>query len=1579
MEGDDRLNLNVRTGSASTLYNSLVFTFGGLTIGLDIPSLSVPEILTIFNARLINQKSKNLLKYISGELFYLSLIDRCWSRVVLADGCPRPNPRLFHEILAYNNHLYLFGGLVINPKYNLQESAQVDSIPHDLLVPSNDLWEFNLELNTWKLLYSPETCNHPFVPTPRFCHKMTTLTSLSFMGKPDHFGVFIAGGKDINSNLLYDNVVFDLVDGKFFDHEIELHFSNTHGDFSGVRESGALNVDYYNSIIVNINNQFNHYYNENADHLHPPKKSNPSDTNSHHDNPDEGELKDKPTTISELRKKSGESIVVYSPVNDSTKSKNPLLSFKVGKTIKDGKVLPVHRKVQQQEEPSTKVVPHNLRYPTGGLFGQNLIITGFLPNDYDISIFIFNKPTGKWSRLNIFCNHDYGSHRFWGGYAWQSHHKVVLIGNYVTSRTTSSVRYFSCMITVSLPITNILASSELAGGGHYHDAQGNRVFFDDINKSTTDDTDSSNNPSSSDTENERDEGRDSLLKSIDRPLTPPTDSRRPSYASRGSRGSVSTTKSPRAISFSEYVHYAAPTTNFTTIRSVFPPAAITLGRNFLDRYGDLVADFELISVSGDRIPVSLMVLIQRWGNYFIDLLAKGYVSAVEKFDQSQKLTSVDSRLLTKGSSGVGNSLKSDPGFKSSFVSNASSFSSENNHSIASTPLLSQSNLTAAYNDSEDPKSEKYHLSMPLNSKKSQKDAPLFRLPFQDSASTSSLDRSSEQSLRLPQEKIIDPLISPPGSTPMQTGASGGNRKDSVSSFSSGGSLMNSHLQDIPPQLPLPTEPIPSVPSNPSSFKSSSRKNSTDLASPRGSLIHTLTALRSIPISKSPRGSPFNSPRASVSQQGHGNFVGMGIIDADLNSSPIPGLKLTTMSASASGSSRSSGSPTPDEPKSRQLPGTETVSSEGDADTSNKRKSNCTDDNSVDPSLNEQNDNDKGFDPFDNVLLNFENLENGTFQMESSLIPRKLYIPFATASVKAFCEYLYTGQIGNKWLLTPTTLDNLALTKHYKVNLLYDLICEVLYGIIGRRESWIVKQSRSLKEKYFKLLQETGTSHDPDFEFPLDEYEGFMDTVDDGYLDMVLLKKTLKIHSTSIYSKRDSTSRKSSKSSRRSSKLSSTFDFNEVNDKEMEAEPDTAPYPEQEGVEAKDKEKETDSSVDLSSTSDASDTDFGTGFLDIQHDLPNIGPRSKSVFDRGDIDTKKKPETATTKEVEIDEQMQKEIDLTLTLEQLVSPVSPVPSPYIIDLIFETVTFVADLKLMLRVNNVKQMGKLLTTFEKDVEEQMARIQDRYEERQEAFRTRDRRSGSVAMIQRLPLPRTSSYDSEQVRLHPVGSASSLNTMGSRATSVSLSRVPTVNDNESAIASGPVSEGGGGSGLTSGLHTPTGSTSNLASLPLERARTSTSLRPGAFGGLTPFKPIKTDPKLNRAETNRQLDKRITKLIKKDEKLKHRAEKEEKTRHSQMLRAEKKADKDTDRRKTVSRAPSKTFDEGVSDFDSASVVSSSSKKHRHGILHHLGDRIKSRTNEESAEFKRVVSSDVNSIHSVGSDKKKHSLFGLKK
>lgn len=1236
-EKDDRLNLNVRTGSASTLYKSLVFTYGGLTMGLELRDYTIEEIRDVFQSKINTSASryKTFDKYLSGELFYLSLIERTWTRLTYKDPySPRPSPRLLHQLCAVRNCIYLFGGLTI-PENQTNEN---------FLVPCNDLWEFNLEKNKWTCLHDGSNYEKDkSIPCPRYNHKITPISSLKFVNRDDHFGIFIGGGRDNQSNSIYDNAIFDLVEKKYVGSE-PIHLSMTTGKKDKDEETGLNNFISNENHLINVDITTSML----VDFVEEVDKNPKFDLT--------GKFTSGTTTQEE-------SLVIYT----STKQEafNPLASFKLSKTVKHGKALPIHRKKTAKRDTNV-TIPFNLKYPSGGLFGQNIVITGFLEDEYDISIFIYNKPTGKWSRMNIFCNHDYGSHRFWGGFAWQSHHKVVLLGNYLTSRTTSSIRFFTLMITVSLPVTNVLASSELAGG-HHHAPDGTRIYHQ-AGEDSSDEclTDSSHSDSGE----------------LEIP-TSPTDSakRKQSIASTGTGKSSHT-----AISFSEYVHYAAPKQTFTTIRSVFPPAAITLGRNAFDRYGDLVSDFEIVSSNGDRIPVCLVVLMERWGRYFISLLSRGYVQAVDKFESDQAAGSYSGQRLRSKAS---NSSSSN----SSMSSTSKMKLSASGSSVLSNEGSQQEQATPAKEEPE--KKSKLHLAMNLQNVP--KDAPTFRLPFQEPSAS-----SSNTSLGHTSEKVPSP--DPNGRPNLASYSSGVDphqvstgRKGSVASIHSNtSSLLASHLQDIPAQLPLPAEPIPAVPVT-SSFRSSSRKNSQDHSSPRASLIHTLTALRNIPSSKSPRDSPFGSPRASISAQG--NVIGASG-SADLFGSPFPNLR-----PNPGRSPRRKSTDILESNQQEKSPDRENESKQTSVFSPISENTDTTRDTSV---SNDVKDSDQyappsisnlAIDPkfaervFENALLNFEDIEADKFRMEPSLIPRRLYLPWPTVTVKAFCEYLYTGQIGNKWILAPTVLDNLLIAKFFRVPLLYDLISEVLFGIIGRKEAYIVGEGNKLKKKYFKVLEEIGIEPDPNFQFPLDEYEGFMDTVDDGYLDIALLKKTSRIH------------RKSTMSTLRST----STNFSLIRSDSIEAQlasADASPK-----VGSYNDNDENDEISDDSKRSIEVEQEYSLGYLDTyEKAMPQFGSRSKSVFDKHsfllqELERAELEKDGETNKVDGDSE---DNNANYTLEELISPTAPIPTDYCIDLIFEASTIVTDLKLMLRAANLKAMTKIFKRTKADIEIAMGELE-------------------------------------------------------------------------------------------------------------------------------------------------------------------------------------------------------------------------------------------------------------------------------
>lgn len=1185
-------------------------------MGLELDhQLTIDNIQHVFSQKVTSNKLRRLLRYLSGELFSLDLISRCWHRVDIAVGSPKPRPRMFHEISTGKDCLYVFGGLIVPEE------------PGDAtLVPCNDLWKFDLQTKSWILLHDGKGWeNDGSIPSPRFLHKLTIVKSLVYTQRKDHSGLIIAGGRDAKSESLYSNYTFDLVDKNYVGAGAPLVFSTLPNSHKPQRQNSSkaasyfkcspigksLNINYHDSVIVSFVDEDGRRR-RSLDLSVPPPPGDGNDVN--------------------------ESIIIYAPTNEGTNdpSCNPLLSYRLGKKLGLPMPLPLHKKGAQDLStlPSqflTRTIPHNLRYPTGGIFGQNIVIVGFLPNEFDVSIFIYNKPTGKWSRLNIFCSHDYGLHRFWGGFVWSSHHKVILLGNYVTSRTTSSMRYFLSMITVSLPVMNILTSLELAGGhlpctkpGHHHHREG---FTSENSEATSHAGASLNAAECQESETLTSCEEISLLSPLD--LSEEDDAPMPSRkfltisgysaVSARSEGRKTHTKA----TFSEYVHYAAPKVKFTNVRSVFPPAAITLGRNAFDRYGDMISDFELILSNGDRIPVCMVILMERWGKYFVDLLSRAYVKAIDQFERDQIQSFSFQTLRLSKSSDV----------SEDFIGSRGSISDSSRDDSSAERVK-----------------EKFHLQMKVavNGNNSlQKDAPQFRLPFQDKSPLT-------ESLR--DNASVDPHNSSP------------ERRSSVGLNISGLLILYLHLRHIPAQLPLPTEPIPDVPASPSSYRSSSRNNSLDPLSPRASLMHTLSVLRNIP--KLPKGSPFTSPRGSLSMHGeqttrHKQWFKSRDDNKDTNQNT--GI-ITPPSRKSSDSGISS----------LVMPPLPRLAS-GDLD--KRSETPKLGSHSRDDLYGHSGDEQKQGKP----LLDFDTVDPTSFKLEPSLIPRKLYIPFGTTSIKAFAEFFYTGQVGNKWTLRPCALDCMLMARYFKVPLLYDLICEVLFGIIGRKEALVIKEGHKYKKKFMALFSKIETPLSLNFKFPLDEFEGFLDTIDDGFLDLALLRKLSNVHKllhSSVASKRNSPS------------IGRSFDGS-MSSPEKRTSRDGLHSP---------RSPPDVNSANLSSdntSEDASEDEPAVAlhYLDPEERNAIFGQRSKSIFDRSALDSARRTQSFEADLEELKDS--KEKALTCTLESLVSPDAPEPSNYVIDLIYETASMCTDVKLMLRAMNARQMGLALSQTKRDYE--------------------------------------------------------------------------------------------------------------------------------------------------------------------------------------------------------------------------------------------------------------------------------------
>lgn len=1208
---DPKLNLDVRTGSASSLTKSLVFTFGGLATALELEECTPKEIENLFAEKHPNERISD---YLSGELFYLNLIQRQWNRVEVKEGGPKPEPRLFHEISIMDDHVLVFGGLIVE-QVSPETMHDVSCETTEKLKASNSLWDFNTLTGEWSLLHDGSGYESNLsIPNPRYFHKMTPFMDLSFVDKPRNYGIMIAGGKDNFSNPIYTSVIFDLIEKDYipipaFHLEVGAFdlFSGTSNFISD--QLHYLTLDYKSNALVNYHCAGGVSNSEKSSHSSSKK----------------GEAL--------LQKAPKEIVFVYGVDNLNSKKEgklSPVIAFEIKKEGGRGVLAPLKgmggfvKKLRQSigQNISSTNVPYNLSFPVGGFFGQNLVITGFLPGEDDIVIFIYNICTLKWSRLKVFCDHEDGSHKSWGGFTWQSHHKVILLGGITPKKTSGCVRYFTVLNTISLPITNIAVTSEIYSSQTGYESTNDNFGVQNFNEGDIDSSSSFGSPGSSSSSQSDDE------KEGDKDNEDPAHDRK-------------ARQSP--ISFNEYVHYAAPKTSFTNINSVFRPSAITLGRNALDRYGDLISDFELISRYGDRIPVSLKVLEKRWGGYFIRLLTNAYVQAVHKFkgNYSEQFSSREGSKIDRRR-----------------------FQNEDR------------NFTEFYSvDSSSPERSSTQMRPDVDTlSKLYGETPHFRLPFNDISHLLYDSRSETDSLSYSLNVVSPPERADRWYPEKETSASISSSTDShphdpLSKV--GVPLLPPDFKDLPPQLPLCSEQVPPNPSGHQSYKNPFRKGSSEYNSPRSSHVETVSALRNIHRQKSPRHSYVSLVSSIVPQ---------GKVKEELSSianqqKPV---------ASAAGQVKCS--------DLRAFSNDSTVSNLQDSLSwsPNKKVSRSDDDIShsiaerkrspisLYPSLsrpsdlpfnetpkNYRNDTDEGFaDRF----LNY-NFESGdTFRMDPCLIPRKLYMPHTTESLQAFCDYLYTGQVGNKWLFSPTTLDTLVIAKQYQVPLLYDMVTEVLFGIVGRKEVLIINEAVLLKQKFDKLHSKFNIKKSGSM-FNMVAYNEFLHILEEGDFDIGLLRRA------SMLNNRFSKTKSKSNVSNRHDSIKTGNIFEPSSSAE---------------------DGEDDLNLDIFAGEDSANAlPPGAKSVFDKKAVGRTGKRMESVFETFKLDGKKELDS-------IGGGRRSSLPPNLTLEYaLLGDHDTFPFDLLIDMIYEAASLTDDVKLLVRSSNVKYMTEITERSKKELQ--------------------------------------------------------------------------------------------------------------------------------------------------------------------------------------------------------------------------------------------------------------------------------------
>ncbi|KAG7751452.1 hypothetical protein KL912_000585 [Ogataea haglerorum] len=834
--------LDVRTGASTDIYRSRILVYSGSLLPLTLKAgFSLQDVESEFEAAVASETDPHIdhNEYLSPEVFSLNLLNRKWIHLPAKNKLERPRPRMFHSMIVHDNYLYVYGGLCFDQ--------------HNKLKTLNDVWRFDRFDKSWKCLLPDGNS----VVLRRFDHMSMFVPELHVVERPTHHGLLFFGGVSDEAHEIIVSHIYDLVSEQWFPNLVfrvqedesseKIKYSARDGpevEVPGLRSLGLRSS--LNSAIP-------------AQALDSTQQVPP--------------------------------IYLYHKQPDQ--KHEPFITFPIGEGVA-GTVMSL------TSTNSTKVVPFELDYPTVGYFGENLIVTGFRPGESSISLFIFNRVSRTWMRLQISCTHSARSHRFFKGFVWNSHHKVVFLGNGKTTVTPPSVQYFSHFNAVSLPFTNT------------YGIEMEKAF-----------------------------------------------SNAPETAPQHLPSSLPLDKSENT-SFAAYSHYVAPQIMTNSIRSVFPPYAVALGKNAFER-STSIADFEFICADGTSIPVPLNLCRKRWGSRFDKLLADAYARAF-----------ADRHALSE-------------------VTEPSSLDS----SSAETEFL------GSLRSSKTPESR----------------APLFRLPFSESGKSS-------------------PLSGTPrfGSLPPSRRSSlAASRRDS------GASRRNSLLG---------YEKL-----------SMSAKNSN--------------LRRSSGISSSSSSSAFSSSNRDVSEASD-HLLGSPLILEELP--PQPPMPEVPQDTSESTPSFHFHSPSfgPKDASTSRL--TQALSGVEDVDPlSNTSLSDRPREESVDfPDAAEA-------------------------KMDARFLPRTLCLPFSKATVRAFSEFLYTGQLGSNWKVVPTCVELLMIAHLYEVPLLYDLISEALFVVIARKEAALVVQAKSCHP-----VDGEGTGI-----AAIDKFTEQLAALDDNLMDLTLLKRASK--------------------------------------------------------------------------------------------------------------------------------------------------------------------------------------------------------------------------------------------------------------------------------------------------------------------------------------------------------------------------------------------------------------------------------------------------------------------------------------
>ncbi|CCF56516.1 hypothetical protein KAFR_0B02180 [Kazachstania africana CBS 2517] len=1051
-----RLSLDYRTGAALQLSRSSIFAHGGLIIPLNLTSINSTDIqreVILYFAKEKNKSSifKNLNDWISPEIFRLDLITRKWGRISTS--------------LQDETNLTVMQGRLFHSICKFEQDLYVFggllvSPKNDYeLVATNELWKLDMVTRKWSLLSSDPQITRRFNHTIHIQSstedskdcKLIIVGGLNNLDQPVHHIDVFNIKKNFWESTKSPNQMVTNIDGKV----VSL---TEHGNIPLLLENTETEVPTL-AFYMSMSDQKKQVGNNGNDE---GLLMGEEDENAVQNDTLIGETATFTSRSNSAEKK-----------NTPIKEKKKLLGTKIGNSHSSIMALPLIPRSQGLSMPSSQdhkflAMPLDLQCPTGVYFNYTLIIAGFYqsPHPSNFHCFIYDLAFAKWSKIGLSCpDSDIKHHRYWKLFSWGSHHQALLLGTEHDDGYLPSVQKFDSILTFDLPMINV---------------------FNKVVRNSSIQTNPLCIPAT--------------------PTTPGTGEntyfpfRKPSFAS-------STTSQ-----FESYIKYITAPLEVESTSSVFAPYAMVLGKDALEIFGSYLADFELITSEGDSIAVPLYLLRKRWGRYFDLILSKGYSTICDFYDYKGCQSSLV-KYPHQGSR-AGSSTNLQP-VDENFSTNSSIHSflddreaSPRNRRISMTESLRDPNYNRL-----SPSSSTYNMQTINESKISSKNNPptmssssgmVFRIPFQEipSHDKASKSRNTEHA-----------------SSSRRRSSFGVVPATSAQSTTTNNIVEQAHRRASHPTICFNANDNNAVPGKVNTGRRPSLRFATNAQSSRKASIASQTSTVS--------GISSISDKLSR-QHTRGSLSGTGSLNNSRPISPIPSI----LGISVPPPSQLPTDPLPPPPRSmptsRRGSFVETYNSVRASPFSSRRSSRHRL-SLPEAKISRQN----SFEYFFGVSPNdarkysshsnegsvtssiISNAINDMPELEPLLTPRSLYMPWPTATVRAFAEFFYTGQVNGKCLLTPVILDLLVMARIYEVPLLYTLITEVLYSVIGKKEESLALSIEDTHHGFHELVSRAYHGNEGKVGQFLNENATFsellrlkksLEIIEDGLLDLDLLNE-----------------------------------------------------------------------------------------------------------------------------------------------------------------------------------------------------------------------------------------------------------------------------------------------------------------------------------------------------------------------------------------------------------------------------------------------------------------------------------------